>query len=42
MDSDPQNVRSRAVAERLGAGVEREVETLHWGPALVYAHRPTL
>jgi RimJ/RimL family protein N-acetyltransferase len=36
----PENHRSRAVAERLGATLERRVETRQWGPADVYVHRP--
>ncbi|HET8606088.1 MAG TPA: GNAT family N-acetyltransferase [Gaiellaceae bacterium] len=36
----PDNARSIAVAERLGAEPERRIETLRWGPAIVYAHRP--
>jgi RimJ/RimL family protein N-acetyltransferase len=35
---NPENVRSQAVARRLGARPERRIETAHWGPADVWVH----
>ena len=35
---DPENPRSIAVAERLGAMLEREIETAEWGRMLLYVH----
>jgi RimJ/RimL family protein N-acetyltransferase len=34
----PDNVRSQALAQRLGARVERRIETSRWGPADVWLH----
>ncbi len=37
---DPDNGRSRALAERLGARMEREWQHPKWGPVLIYRHPP--